>query len=94
MKSEPRGTNSKDCEKKKPPIINLSFPPDRHKDGVVEVHLLVPLLLPYDPLLPHQTGSKVDVDGQVDHLCVDQGHCNTVRTSGGSLSPYLAGSRN
>ena len=45
-----------------------------HKYWVVEIDFLVALLLPDDPLLAHKADGEEDVDGEVDHLGVDQGH--------------------
>ena len=48
--------------------------PDCHEYRIVEVDLLVALLLPDDPLLAHEADGEKHVDGEVDHLGVDQGH--------------------
>ena len=48
--------------------------PDCHEYWIVEVDLFVALLLPDDPLLTHEANNEKHVDGEVDHLGVDQGH--------------------
>ena len=68
-------------------FVTRANEPDCHEDWIVEVDLLVALLLPDDPLLSHEADGEKHVDGEVDHLGVDQGHGQVAVTSHVSQPP-------
>ena len=44
------------------------------EEGYEDVRLVVPLPPPNDELVRHEGNEEEDVDSEVDHLCVHQGH--------------------